>query len=148
MMAIDCQFYLPNDILTKVDRASMSNSLETRCPYLDKNLVEFIMTLDSKMKIGEGKDGKIILKKILSEYIPDSYFDRPKMGFGVPIDIWLKGPLREWAEDLLLGNRIKQDGIFNFQFIQKKWYEYLNNKGNWHHQLWSILIFQSWLINQ
>ena len=148
MMAIDSQFYLPNDILTKVDRAAMSNSLETRCPYLDKDLIEFTMTLPIDMKIGKNKSGKIILKKLLSEYIPEKLIDRPKMGFGVPIDMWLKGPLKKWAEDILFSNQLKNDGIFNYKLIENSWKNYLNNQGNLHHQLWNILIFQSWLSSQ
>ena len=143
MMYIDFHTYLPDDILTKVDRASMSVSLETRVPLLDKEIIEFAWQLPAKYKIRNG-EGKWILRELLGRYLPRNLINRPKMGFGVPIGDWLRGPLKEWANDLLDESKIKSQGYLNYAEIQKKWNEHLNNKRNWQHQLWAILMFQAW----
>jgi asparagine synthase (glutamine-hydrolysing) len=143
-MLADMNNYLPGDILAKVDRAAMAVSLETRVPFLDHQLIEFAWSLPLHMKIRNG-EGKWILRRVLEKYVPLKLFDRPKSGFGVPIDSWLRGPLREWAGDLLSRDRIRRDGYFDAEKIHKLWEEHLSGKRRWHHQLWNILMFNAWL---
>jgi asparagine synthase (glutamine-hydrolysing) len=147
MMAIDSMTYLPDDILTKVDRASMANSLETRVPFLDYNLIELAWRLPLHFKINNG-NGKCILKHILFSKIPKVLLERPKSGFAIPLEQWLRGPLRDWAHEYLNPDRIRREGFFHVEPIQKMWSEHLSCKKNWHHELWSILMFQQWLDNE
>jgi asparagine synthase (glutamine-hydrolysing) len=147
MMLKDLLGYLPNDILTKVDRASMAVSLETRVPFLDHELVEATFNVPIDMHLYRGKS-KSILRDILYKYVPQDLIERPKMGFGIPLDSWLRGPLKEWAESQLDERRLDYEGYFVTQNVRKMWMEHLNSSKNWSSQLWNILMFQSWLENQ
>lgn len=147
MMLLDTVTYLTDDILTKVDRAAMSVSLETRIPFLDHRVFEFSWQLPLNYKI-RGGNGKWLLRRLLNRHLPASLVERPKMGFGVPIDNWLRGPLREWADELLSESRINMEGYLNAKLIRKKWIQHLSGKQNWQHQLWVVLMFQAWLETQ
>jgi len=144
MMAYDLLTYLPTDILTKVDRAAMAASLETRVPFLDTSVIEFSASLPLEYKIRDGVT-KWVLREVLYKYVPKDLIERPKMGFGVPLEEWLRGPLRDWGESLLDAKRLRDEGFFNVSLLRQKWHEHLTGKYNWHHQLWNVLMFQAWL---
>jgi asparagine synthase (glutamine-hydrolysing) len=144
MTYLDLVTYLPDDILVKVDRAAMAVSLETRVPLLDHRVVEFAWRIPAPLKLRGGR-GKHLLRAVLERYVPRSLFERPKMGFGVPIDHWLRGPLREWAEHLLEPAKLRAQGYFAVEPIRQAWTEHVEGRHSYQYRLWVILMFQAWL---
>lgn len=147
MMWWDMQSYLPDDILVKVDRAAMANSLETRVPFLDYRIVEFALSTPMHYKIRDGQS-KWLLRQLLARHVPRNLFERPKQGFTLPLAEWLRGPLRDWAEDLLAPYSLNATGLFNSEMVRKAWQEHLTGRFNHQRGLWTILMFQSWLKSQ
>ena len=144
MMALDGMTYMPDDILVKVDRAAMAVSLETRAPFLDRDVMEFAWRLPMHMKLRDGK-GKWILRQLLDRHVPRALIERPKMGFGIPLDQWLRGPLKEWGGDLLNEDRLRREGYLRPEPITRTWQAHLRGEGSFGYRLWSVLMFQSWL---
>ena len=147
MMALDGLTYLPDDILVKVDRASMAASLETRAPFLDRDVIEYAWSLPMEMKLRDGK-GKWILRQLLDRHVPRQLIERPKMGFGIPLDQWLRGPLRDWAEALLDEGRLRREGFLNPAPVRAAWSRHLRGEASFGYRLWSVLMFQAWLEQQ
>ena len=144
MMYADLRTYLADDILVKVDRASMAVSLESRAPLLDYRVIEFARRLPVQFKISAGRT-KIILRALLDRFVPAHLIERPKMGFAVPVGVWLRGPMRGWAEDLLEPGRLNQEGYFNPAAVQARWQDHLRGTRDWTDELWDVLMFQAWL---
>jgi asparagine synthase (glutamine-hydrolysing) len=146
-MYLDFISYLPDDILVKVDRAAMGVSLETRVPFLDHRVIEFAWQLPLAMKIREGQ-GKWLLRQLLYRHVPAQLVERPKTGFGVPIDAWLRGPLKHWAQELLDPARLAREGFLRPEPVTRLWQEHLSGRANRQHALWNVLMFESWLATQ
>jgi asparagine synthase (glutamine-hydrolysing) len=144
MSFFDTSTVLPDDMLVKVDRASMSVGLEVRVPLLDHRIVEFAWRLPVTAKV-QGVVGKIPLRSALSSYVPAALFDRPKTGFSIPLDSWLRGPLRDWSESLLSERRLREEGYFRSVPIRDTWKQHCEGKRNWNSQLWTVLMFEAWL---
>ena len=144
MMKADALTYLPDDVLAKVDRSAMAHSLETRAPFLDKEVVELASKVPLHFKLQQGR-GKAILHECLGRHLPRELYERPKQGFSVPLDMWLRGPLRDWAGDLLNRDRIRQEGYFDDSVVEQAWQSHLSGAHDIGHQLWSVIVFQSWL---
>jgi asparagine synthase (glutamine-hydrolysing) len=147
MMYQDSVSYLPDDILAKVDRAAMAVGLETRAPLVDHRIVEFAWRIPAPFNYQNGR-GKRLLRRVLDRFVPAAIVERPKMGFSLPIDEWLRGPLREWANTLLGEARLTAEGYLDAAAVRKKWDEHQQGDRHWHHQLWDVLMLQAWLEQQ
>jgi asparagine synthase (glutamine-hydrolysing) len=143
MLAWDQQNYLPDDHLVRVDRASMSTALEARAPLLDQRVVEFAWKLPPSLKLRDGV-GKWILRQVLYRHVPQAIVERPKQGFSVPIEHWLRGSLREWAETLLSRPALEQDGLLNAGTVRAVWERHLAGDTDAHHELWAVLMYRAW----
>ncbi len=147
MMWWDMQTYLTDDILVKVDRAAMASSLETRVPFLDHRIVEFALRTPMRCKI-RGRQTKWLLRQLLARHLPQAWFDRPKQGFSVPLDAWLRGPLRDWAESLLSAPRLAESGLLDVERVRRTWSEHLSGRRNHLRALWTVLMLQAWLAEE
>src|SRR5699024_8074210 len=144
MMLADFLSYLPDDLLCKVDRASMAASLEARTPLLDWQVAELVWSLPLAMKTRDG-ESKYLLKRVLARYLPRHMIDRPKRGFGAPVRAWLAGELEPWADDLLARQRLAADGYLEADAVRKVWAGFRAGEGKWHTHLWNVAMFQAWL---
>ena len=139
----DMMQYLPDDILTKVDRASMAVSLEARVPLLDHRVVEYSWRLP-RASLGNAAQGKRILRQVLKRHVPAALFERPKQGFGIPLGQWIRGPLSEWAAELLSEQALKVSGLFDVAYVRQRFHEHQTGRRNWQYALWTVLMFQAW----
>ena len=144
MLLWDVTGYLPDDILTKVDRAAMSTSLETRVPFLDRSVFDLAWRLPMSVKLRSGTT-KWILRQVLYRHVPATLVDRPKMGFGVPIGAWLRGPLRPWAEELLDPRRLAAQGLLDPVPVRTAWNQHLSGRRDLGYELWDVLVLQAWM---
>lgn len=142
-MLVDQASYLADDLLAKVDRASMAVSLEARVPLLDHRVVEFAWRLPRRLRVRDGR-GKFLLRQLLYRYVPAEIVDRPKMGFTVPVDAWLRGPLREWAESLLDANAIRDEGVFDAAALRAAWQDFLQGGRSSGLGMWTLLQYRAW----
>jgi asparagine synthase (glutamine-hydrolysing) len=140
---LDQLTYLPDDILVKVDRSAMSLGLETRAPMLDHRVVEYAWSLPLNQKYRSGK-GKWLLRELLYRHVPKTLIDRPKQGFSIPLGQWLRGPLRQWAEELLSMEALNRTGYLNAERVRQTWDQHLSGRHNWPNLLWNVLMFQAW----
>jgi asparagine synthase (glutamine-hydrolysing) len=143
MQFLDLVTYLPDDILTKVDRASMAVALEVRVPLIDHRVVEFAARLPRSVKI-RGGTSKWLLRQVLYRHVPRELVERPKMGFGIPLAEWLRGPLRDWAETLLAEKRLREAGLLDVARVRRHWKEHLDGGRNWQYLLWDVLMLEAW----
>ncbi|CCE05627.1 putative Asparagine synthetase (fragment) [Bradyrhizobium sp. STM 3843] len=143
MTLADSLSYLSDDILQKVDRAAMAVALETRVPFLDKDVVEFAAQVPPRMKVREGR-GKWLVRQVLDRHVPAELIDRPKTGFSIPLDGWLRGPLKSWAGDLLSPGRLKRQGLFEPRRVEKMFGEHLSGRHNHAYWLWNVLMAEAW----
>jgi asparagine synthase (glutamine-hydrolysing) len=143
MTLADSLSYLTDDILQKVDRAAMAVGLETRVPFLDKDVVEFAAKIPPGMKVRAGR-GKWLVRQVLYKHVPAALIDRPKTGFSIPIDDWLRGPLKSWAHDLLSSDRLQRQGLFNTGRVEQKLREHMSGRHNHGYWLWNVLMAQAW----
>jgi asparagine synthase (glutamine-hydrolysing) len=144
MLYLDTMTYLPDDILTKVDRASMGASLENRVPFLDPEVAALAWRMPFDLKVRDGT-GKWLLRQLLYRYVPQSIVDRPKMGFGIPLGAWLRDPLRDWAEDLLSPDRLRREGYLAPDYVARIWDEHQSGRCDREYELWDVLMFQAWM---
>src|SRR5690606_32268970 len=147
MMAVGTQSYMADDILPKVDRAAMANSLEVRIPMLDHRVIELAWRMPLDLKLRDGK-GKWLLREVLYRHVPRELIERPKKGFSIPLAAWLRGPLRDWAEALLDEHRLRREGYFYPAPVRQAWRLHLEGTQDFSARLWSLLMFQAWLEHQ